>query len=64
MHALVQQDLTDEYRIWVQPIVVRSGKRLLEEGGEPKVLKLVDSTTLGSGAVVLSYQPPVKQGKG
>jgi dihydrofolate reductase len=56
MHTLMRHDLIDEYQIWVQPIVVGSGKRLFEERSETKVLRLVDPTTFGSGAVVLSYQ--------
>lgn len=64
MHTLMRHDLIDEYRIWVQPIIVGSGKRLFGEGGGTKVLRLVDSTTFGSGAVVLSYQPAGKQGEG
>ncbi len=60
MHTLKRHDFIDEYRIWVQPIVVGSGKRLFEEGGGTKVLRLVELTTFGSGAVVLSYQPAGK----
>ena len=57
MHTLMQHDLIDEYRIWVHPVVLGSGKRLFREGSETKVLRLVDTTTFSSGVVVLSYQP-------
>jgi dihydrofolate reductase len=57
----MQHDLIDEYRIWVHPVVLGSGKRLFRDGIEKKVLRLVDSTTFSSGVVVLSYQPARKE---
>ena len=41
----------------VFPIVVGSGKRLFEGEIDTTVLKLIDSKTLGTGVVVLTYQP-------
>ena len=57
MHTLMQRDLIDEYRLWVQPVVLGSGKRLFEEEGETKALRLVDTTAFSSGVVILSYRP-------
>ena len=57
MHTLMQYDLIDEYRIWVHPVVVGSGKRLFREGSDTTVLRLVGTKTFSSGVVVLSYQP-------
>jgi dihydrofolate reductase len=39
------------------PVVLGSGKRLFPSGNEKKVLKLVETRTLGSGVVLLTYQP-------
>lgn len=39
------------------PIVVGSGKRLFEEGGDQTVLDLVASKTFSKGVVYLNYQP-------
>jgi dihydrofolate reductase len=58
MHTLMQYDLIDEYRIWVHPVVVGSGKRLFKVGNDTTVLRLVGTKTFSSGVVVLSYQPP------
>lgn len=57
VHTLMQQDLIDAYRLMVFPVVVGSGKRLFREGGEKKVLKLVETRTFSSGVIVLTYQP-------
>ena len=57
VNTLMQQDLIDEYRPMIFPVVVGSGKRLFREGSEKKVLKLVESKTFSSGVVVLTYQP-------
>ena len=57
VNTLMQHDLVDEYRLMVFPIVLGSGKRLFGEGGYTKPLKLMETRTLGSGVVVLSYGP-------
>jgi dihydrofolate reductase len=62
VNALMQHDLIDEYRLMVFPIVLGSGQRLFEDGSDTKVLRLVETKTLGSGIVVLSYSPAVEEG--
>jgi dihydrofolate reductase len=57
VRTLYERDLIDEYRLMIFPIVLGSGKRLFSGGDEKKVLKLVESRTLGSGVVLLTYQP-------
>ena len=57
VHTLHARDLIDEYRLMVFPVVLGSGKRLFPDGDEKKALKLVESRTLGSGVVLLTYQP-------
>src|SRR5215204_5730276 len=51
VRSLLQDDLLDELRLMVHPIVVGSRKRLFEEGGDLKGLKLVDSKTFSTGVV-------------
>jgi dihydrofolate reductase len=57
VRSLLEDDLLDELRLMVHPIVLGGGKRLFEEGGERKALKLVDSKTFSTGVLYLTYQP-------
>ena len=55
--TLMEHDLVDEYRLMVFPVVVGGGKRLFENASDEKALKLIETKTFASGAVVLSYGP-------
>jgi dihydrofolate reductase len=57
VRSLLEENLLDELRLMVHPIVVGSGKRLFEDGGDQKALQLVDSKIFSTGVVYLSYQP-------
>jgi dihydrofolate reductase len=57
VQALVENDLVDELRLMVFPVILGSGKRLFGEASDKKPLKLVDSQTVGDGVAVLVYQP-------
>ena len=63
VHTLMQHDLIDEYRIWVHPVVLGSGKRLFREGSDATMLRLVETKAFSSGVVVLSYEPATKGSK-
>jgi dihydrofolate reductase len=53
--SLLLDGLVDELRVMVHPIVVGSGKRLFENGGDPRGLKLVGRREFPSGVVSLTY---------
>jgi dihydrofolate reductase len=57
VQALLEDDLIDEYRLMVFPIVLGRGKRLFRDTGKATTLKLVDSKTVGAGVLILTYQP-------
>jgi dihydrofolate reductase len=57
VRSLLRDGLIDELRLMVHPVVVRSGKRLFEEGGDQIALELVDSKTFSTGVVYLTYRP-------
>jgi dihydrofolate reductase len=62
VQTLLENDLIDEYRLLVYPIVLGSGKRLFKEGSKT-ALKLVETRPFGSGVVLLRYQPDEKESK-
>ena len=55
VRSLLQDDVLDELRLLVHPIVVGRGKKLFE-GDVQKKLKLVDSKTFQTGVLNLIYQ--------
>jgi len=54
--ALLDQDLVDELRLMVFPVVLGSGKRLFGDSGK-KPLQLADSQVVGDGVAILTYRP-------
>jgi dihydrofolate reductase len=57
IQTLLGHNLVDEYRLWVFPLVIGSGKRLFADGTIPSGLKLVDSTVSTTGVVIGTYEP-------
>jgi dihydrofolate reductase len=56
LQTLMRHDLVDEYRLFVYPVVVGSGRRLFGDGALPRSLRLVETTTTSTGVVVSSYE--------
>jgi dihydrofolate reductase len=54
---LLEQDLVDELRLMVFPVVLGAGKRLFGETSDKKPFQLVDSKAVGDGVVILIYRP-------
>jgi len=57
IQTLLRHNLIDQYRLWVFPLVIGSGKRLFSEGTIPSGLKLVDSQVSTTGVVIGTYEP-------
>lgn len=51
-----RHDLIDEYRIFVNPVLVGRGRRLFESEGLPADLRLAESRAFGNGVVMLRYE--------
>lgn len=64
VHTLMQNDLVDEYRLMVYPMILGSGKRLFSEGPNDKALRLVEAKPVGSGILTLVYQADRKESTG
>lgn len=46
----------DEYRIFVNPVLVGRGRRLFEKEGMPADLQLVETRAFGNGVVMLRHE--------
>jgi len=57
IQTLLRHGLVDQYRLWVFPLVIGSGKRLFAGGTIPAGLKLVDSKVSTTGVVIGTYEP-------
>jgi dihydrofolate reductase len=56
-HTLIENDLIDEYRLFSFPVHLGSGKKLFRDGARPAALKLISTSTTGSGVVISTYRP-------
>jgi dihydrofolate reductase len=57
VQTLLRHDLVDQYRLWIFPLVLGSGKRLFSEGTIPSGLRLVDSRVSTTGVFIGTYEP-------
>ena len=57
VHSLIENDLVDELRLMVFPVVLGSGKRLFAETTDKKPMRLTDSKTVGDGVAILVHEP-------
>ncbi|HKX73016.1 MAG TPA: dihydrofolate reductase family protein [Candidatus Saccharimonadales bacterium] len=57
VQTLIQNDLVDEYRLQLHPIILGEGKRLFNEGLDQKTLGLVETRALNNGLLLLTYKP-------
>jgi dihydrofolate reductase len=63
VQTLLANDLVDELRLMVYPVVLGSGKRLFDDSSDMKRLRLKDSRTVGDGVLILTYEPVGKETK-
>jgi dihydrofolate reductase len=57
IQTLLRHNLVDQYRLWVFPVVIGSGKRLFADGTTPAGLRLVDSKVSTTGVVMGTWEP-------
>jgi dihydrofolate reductase len=57
VQSLLEENLVDELRLMVFPVVLGSGKRLFGDSTDAKTLQLTDTQQVGSdGVVILTYE--------
>jgi dihydrofolate reductase len=56
IQTLLKHDLIDEYRMWIFPLAIGTGKRFFGDGTIPVALKLVDSNVTRTGVTVNTYE--------
>ncbi|HKE73532.1 MAG TPA: dihydrofolate reductase family protein [Acidimicrobiales bacterium] len=54
---LVENDLVDEYRLMVEPILLGGGKSLFPADGQARPLELASVTQAKTGVLICSYRP-------
>jgi dihydrofolate reductase len=57
VQTLVGQDLVDEFRVMIDPLVVGGGKRLFGDDGVLRRLRLLDSQVTTTGAILATWAP-------
>jgi dihydrofolate reductase len=54
---LVRNDLVDEYRLMLEPILLGGGKRIFPDDGAARPLELVSTSTASTGVLICTYRP-------
>ena len=56
IQTLLSHELVDEFRLWIFPVIVGSGKRLFDQNTVPTRLKLTRTATGPSGVIMSIYR--------
>jgi dihydrofolate reductase len=57
VQTLIANDLIDEYKLMIDPLVLGGGKRLFADDGALRKLRLVESDVTSTGAILTLYAP-------
>lgn len=55
--TLIEHDLVDEYSLMIHPLLLGGGKRVFDEDGAKRPLRMVDSKTSTTGVILATYRP-------
>jgi dihydrofolate reductase len=54
---LVANDLVDEYRLMIEPVLLGGGKRIFPSDAAARPLELVSTSSSGTGVLICTYRP-------
>ena len=57
VQTLLENDLVDELRLMVFPVMLGAGARLFGDTSNKKPLELVEASTVGDGVTIMIYRP-------
>lgn len=55
--SFIQQNLVDEYHLFINPVIIGKGKPIFNDAKENMNLKLVNTIPSATGIVILHYEP-------
>lgn len=55
--TLISNNLVDEYRLMIEPVLLGGGKRLFPDDGNARPLELVSTSTGSTGVQICTYRP-------
>jgi dihydrofolate reductase len=56
VQSLMKEDLIDEFRFLIHPVIMGSGKRFFKDGMKTPGMKLVKTQPIDKGVVLLCYE--------
>jgi dihydrofolate reductase len=57
VQTLLGENLVDELRLMIEPVLLGGGKRIFPDDGEMRTLELVSTVTAATGVIVSTYRP-------
>jgi dihydrofolate reductase len=61
VQLLFKNDLVDELRLKIHPLILGKGKKLFDDGAIPTAFTLIDSTITPSGVIIAHYKRKGKE---
>lgn len=55
--TVIGHGLVDEFRLFIEPVLVGGGKRFLPDDGALRSLRLIDSRVTTTGVIIATYRP-------
>ncbi|WP_427875765.1 dihydrofolate reductase family protein [Flavobacterium sp. MMS24-S5] len=56
IHLLLQNDLVDELRLKIHPLLLGKGKKLFDDNANPSGFSLIESTVTTTGVILANYK--------